>query len=115
QLDQVVGHPQLRARDRWRTIGTEHAPAEALLPPATFSDTEARMGDVPALGQHTRALLMESGLDAAAPDDAIRRGIAAVPVGDLGGGHDPGPGPEGWAWSEAMLADHRASTWPKRQ
>jgi crotonobetainyl-CoA:carnitine CoA-transferase CaiB-like acyl-CoA transferase len=76
QLDQVVGHPQLRARDRWRTIGTEHAPAEALLPPATFADTEARMGDVPALGQHTRALLLESGLDAAAADDAIGRGVA---------------------------------------
>jgi crotonobetainyl-CoA:carnitine CoA-transferase CaiB-like acyl-CoA transferase len=76
QLDQVVGHPQLRARDRWRTIGTEHAPAEALLPPATFSDTEARMGDVPALGQHTRALLLESGLDDEAADDAIRRGVA---------------------------------------
>ena len=81
QLDQVVGHPQLRARDRWRTIGTEHAPAEALLPPATFAGTEARMGDVPALGQHTRALLIESGLDDAAADDAIRRGVAAVPVG----------------------------------
>jgi crotonobetainyl-CoA:carnitine CoA-transferase CaiB-like acyl-CoA transferase len=83
QLDQVVEHPQLRARDRWRTIGTEHAPAEALLPPATFTDTEAPMGDVPALGQHTRALLMESGLDAAAADDAIRRNVArqaAVPV-----------------------------------
>ena len=79
QLDQVVGHPQLRARDRWRTIGTEHGPAEALLPPATFVGTEARMGDVPALGQHTRALLIESGLDAAAADDAIRRGVAAVP------------------------------------
>jgi crotonobetainyl-CoA:carnitine CoA-transferase CaiB-like acyl-CoA transferase len=76
QLDQVIEHPQLRARDRWRTIGTEHAPADALLPPATFTDTEARMGDVPALGQHTRALLMESGLDAAAADDAIRRGVA---------------------------------------
>ena len=76
QLDQVVGHPQLRARDRWRTIGTEHASAAALLPPATFSDTEARMGDVPALGQHTRALLLESGLDAAAAGDAIRRGVA---------------------------------------
>ncbi len=76
QLDQVVQHPQLRARDRWRTIGTEHAPAEALLPPATFSDAEPRMGDVPALGQHTRALLLESGLDDAAADDAIRRGVA---------------------------------------
>ena len=83
QLDQVVGHPQLRARDRWRTIGTEHGPAEALLPPATFAGTQARMGDVPALGQHTRALLIESGLDAAAADDAIRRGVAAVPELDV--------------------------------
>ncbi len=29
---------------------------DALLPPVTFTDTEAPMGDVPALGQHTRAL-----------------------------------------------------------
>ena len=87
QLGQVVEHPQLRARDRWRTIGTEHAPTEALLPPATFTDTEARMGDVPALGQHTRALLMESGLDTGAADDAIRRNVArqaAIPVTDSG-------------------------------
>jgi itaconate CoA-transferase len=76
ELDQVVKHPQLRSRDRWRTITTEHAPVEALLPPATFADTEARMGDVPSLGQHTRALLIESGMDAATADDAIGRGIA---------------------------------------
>jgi itaconate CoA-transferase len=76
ELDQVAQHAQLRARDRWRTVGTEHAPVEALLPPATFSDVEARMGDVPALGQHTHALLVESGLDAATADDAIGRGIA---------------------------------------
>jgi crotonobetainyl-CoA:carnitine CoA-transferase CaiB-like acyl-CoA transferase len=76
QLDQVVEHPQLRARDRWRTIGTEHGPAGALLPPATFAGTEARMGDVPALGQQTRALLLESGLDDAAADDTLRRGVA---------------------------------------
>ncbi len=34
------------------------------------------MGDVPALGQHTRALLLESGLDDAAADDTLRRGVA---------------------------------------
>ncbi|WP_344865419.1 CaiB/BaiF CoA-transferase family protein [Amycolatopsis ultiminotia] len=72
-VDDVVAHPQLRARDRWRTIGTEHARVEALLPPVTFADVEARMGDVPALGAHTRALLEESGVDA---DDYLRRGIA---------------------------------------
>lgn len=55
-------HPQLRARDRWRRIGTEHAEVEALLPPATFADHEAPMRDVPALGQHTRAILTALGL-----------------------------------------------------
>jgi crotonobetainyl-CoA:carnitine CoA-transferase CaiB-like acyl-CoA transferase len=81
ELDQVVKHPQLRSRERWRTIRTEHAPVEALLPPATFADTEARMGDVPALGQHTRALLIESGMDATTADDAISRGIARQALG----------------------------------
>jgi crotonobetainyl-CoA:carnitine CoA-transferase CaiB-like acyl-CoA transferase len=75
-LDAVVDHPQLAARERWRTIGTEHAPAQALLPPITFADVEAPMGDVPALGQHTEALLVESGLDAETAHDLIGRGVA---------------------------------------
>jgi itaconate CoA-transferase len=75
-LDDVVDHPQLRARDRWRTIGSEHAAVPALLPPATFADVEASMGDVPALGEHTQALLEESGLDAEAARDLIARGLA---------------------------------------
>ena len=75
QLAQVVDHPQLRARDRWRTIRTEHADVPALLPPATFDDIEARMGDVPALGQHTLALLREAGLDDAAAQDAVGRQV----------------------------------------
>jgi len=76
QLDQVLDHPQLRQRDRWRTIGTENARTEALLPPATFADVEARMGDVPALGQHTHALLVESGLGPSDADDVVSRGVA---------------------------------------
>ncbi|WP_338889298.1 CaiB/BaiF CoA-transferase family protein [Rhodococcus sovatensis] len=76
QMDQVVAHPQLVERDRWRTVGTEHATAQALLPPATFADHEAPMGDVPALGQHTRALLMESGKDSDEADRMLSQGIA---------------------------------------
>ncbi len=33
----------------------------ALLPPFTFTDFEAVMGDVPALGQHTDQVLAELG------------------------------------------------------
>ncbi|MBM7368631.1 CaiB/BaiF CoA transferase family protein [Gordonia hydrophobica] len=65
QLSDVADHPQLAARDRWRTVGTEFAPVKALLPPATFRDAAAAMGDVPALGQHTAALLAELGYSAA--------------------------------------------------
>jgi len=75
-LDQVLDHPQLRQRDRWRTVGTEYAPTVALLPPATFADVEARMGDVPALGEHTHSLLLESGMDPEAADDALTQRIA---------------------------------------
>jgi crotonobetainyl-CoA:carnitine CoA-transferase CaiB-like acyl-CoA transferase len=75
-VDQVIEHPQLRARDRWRTIQTEHGSTAALLPPATFADGELPMGGVPALGQHTRALLIESGLTAGAADDLVSQGIA---------------------------------------
>ena len=46
------------------------------LPPITFADVEAPMGDVPALGQHTEALLVESGLDAETAQDLIGRGVA---------------------------------------
>jgi itaconate CoA-transferase len=54
---------------------------QALLPPATFADIEAHMGDVPALGQHTQSLLLESGLDAPAADDVIGRGVALQATG----------------------------------
>jgi itaconate CoA-transferase len=60
-----AAHPQLAARDRWRHIGTPGGPVRALLPPVTVTGREAAMGDVPALGQHTAAILAELGL---APD-----------------------------------------------
>ena len=41
ELDQVIEHPQLRARDRWRTIQTEHGPTAALLPPASCRRRES--------------------------------------------------------------------------
>ena len=57
----VWEHVQFTARDRWREIGTPAGPVRALLPPFTFTDVEAAMGDVPALGQHTDAVLRELG------------------------------------------------------
>ncbi|MGW5325863.1 CaiB/BaiF CoA transferase family protein [Streptomyces sp. NPDC004014] len=62
-LHELAGHPQLAARDRWRQVGTPAGPLKALLPPLTLpGGEEARMGDVPALGQHTEALLRAVGM-----------------------------------------------------
>jgi crotonobetainyl-CoA:carnitine CoA-transferase CaiB-like acyl-CoA transferase len=57
-------HVQFAARDKWREINTEVGPVRAMLPPFTFTDEEAVMGDVPALGQHTEQILGELGYGA---------------------------------------------------
>jgi len=62
----VWNHEQFAARDKWREVGTAEGPVRALLPPFTFTDQEAVMGDVPSLGQHTDDVLRELGYDAAA-------------------------------------------------
>ncbi|MEO8546260.1 MAG: CaiB/BaiF CoA-transferase family protein [Burkholderiaceae bacterium] len=57
-------HPQLRARARWRSVDTERGPIAALIPPGFASADAPRMDPVPALGQHTEAILGELGLSA---------------------------------------------------
>ncbi|WP_137149723.1 CaiB/BaiF CoA-transferase family protein [Mycolicibacterium sp. CR10] len=58
---EVVAHPQLAARDRWRTVATPHGDIQALRPPPVISGFEQPMGAVPGLGQHTDAVLGELG------------------------------------------------------
>jgi len=57
----VWNHAQFAARERWREVNTPNGAIRALLPPFTFTDQEAVMGDVPALGQHTDEVLRELG------------------------------------------------------
>jgi itaconate CoA-transferase len=54
-------HPQLKARDRWREVDTPAGPIPALLPPGSWQHAAPRMGAVPALGQHTDAILGQQG------------------------------------------------------
>ena len=58
----VWSHPQLKARERWRSISTPSGPLQALLPPAQHSTFEYRMDAVPAVGEHTDAIMWELGL-----------------------------------------------------
>ena len=64
-MHEVWAHPQLKARGRWREIGSPAGPLPALLPPGSWNDGAPRMDPVPALGEHTDALLAELGVDAA--------------------------------------------------
>jgi itaconate CoA-transferase len=62
---EVVVHPQLSARDRWRQVGSPKGDIPALLPPPVISGFEPPMGAVPGLGEHTDAVLGELGLTVA--------------------------------------------------
>jgi crotonobetainyl-CoA:carnitine CoA-transferase CaiB-like acyl-CoA transferase len=75
-VDDFVHHPVLAARDRWRPVGTPAGPIEALLPPATLAGVEARMDPVPAVGEHTDAILRE--LDYGDADIAALRADGVV-------------------------------------
>ncbi|MBL8394842.1 MAG: CoA transferase [Candidatus Accumulibacter sp.] len=68
-MREVWQHPQLAARRRWTEVETPAGPVPALLPPGTMSSFTPRMDAVPALGQHTEAILAELGCG----QDAIER------------------------------------------
>ncbi|MFF1545742.1 CaiB/BaiF CoA transferase family protein [Streptomyces sp. NPDC058291] len=77
-LHELAGHPQLAARARWREVGTPVGPLRALLPPITLpGGAEAPMGDVPALGEHTEALLRAVGMTDEEIAALRRDGVAA--------------------------------------
>jgi itaconate CoA-transferase len=65
-MHEVWQHPQLAARGRWTEVATPAGPIPALLPPSSNSGFTPRMDAVPALGQHTEAILGELGCDATA-------------------------------------------------
>lgn len=56
-----LDHPVLAARGRRREVAVPGATVEALLPPADLAGLPARMDPVPAVGEHTEAILTELG------------------------------------------------------
>jgi crotonobetainyl-CoA:carnitine CoA-transferase CaiB-like acyl-CoA transferase len=72
---QLWQHPVLVGRDRWHEIQTPGGPAGALAPPAALAGVDPLIGDVPALGSHSRKILRELGYSAQATDDLIAKGV----------------------------------------
>jgi itaconate CoA-transferase len=72
----VLEHEQLTERGRWRTVQTPVGEILATLPPPVFRGWEPPMNPVPALGEHTDAVLAELGFG---PDEVARlRAVGAV-------------------------------------
>jgi len=68
----VWAHPQLEARRRWRTVASPAGPLAALEPPGL---SDARMGAVPGVGEHSAAILRELGYTDAQIADLAERGV----------------------------------------
>jgi itaconate CoA-transferase len=62
-------HPQLRARERWRKVGSPAGSLHTLLPPVVMYGAEPLMAPVPEVGEHTDGILAELGYD----EEAVAR------------------------------------------
>lgn len=69
-------HEQLKARKRWTEVDTPNGAIAALLPPGLNSSYDYRMDPIPAVGQHTDAILKELGM--AESDIASMRASRAI-------------------------------------
>ena len=65
-MHEVWSHAQLHARRRQVEVDSPVGSVKAMLPPGVPEDFEPRMDPIPAIGQHTDAILTEIGYDAQA-------------------------------------------------
>ena len=74
-VGEFLSHPQLQTRDRWRQVESPAGPLRALLPPFNLEGEVVPMGPVPALGEHSDAVLAEVGFDAATRAEWRNKGM----------------------------------------
>jgi itaconate CoA-transferase len=60
-MHELWDHAQLRARNRWASVASPVGEVKAPLPPGVSTAWNPRMDAIPALGEHTRAILAELG------------------------------------------------------
>jgi len=58
----LLSHPLLEERGRWRQVETPGGPIQATLPPVIWEGVEPAMGAVPGLGEHSARIKEEFGL-----------------------------------------------------
>ncbi|BBX18179.1 hypothetical protein MDUV_30390 [Mycolicibacterium duvalii] len=76
-VEQLAHHPVLTGRDRWRRVRTPGGDADAMAPPVALGGVEPLMGDVPALGAHSRTIPRELGCSPEAIDGIFGAGVTS--------------------------------------
>jgi itaconate CoA-transferase len=74
-MEEVRRHPQFAARRRFREVESPVGPIPMLLPPCNHDGFAPRMDPIPALGEHTEAVLGELGFS---PEEVRRFRAAGV-------------------------------------
>lgn len=75
-MRQVWEHAQLAARNRWVEVDTPNGKILAMRPPGMPEEFNARMDPIPAVGEHTEAILAEIGFSR--PDIARLKAAQAI-------------------------------------
>jgi itaconate CoA-transferase len=74
-VQELIAHPQLASRGRWREVDSPAGLVRMLKPPFNFDGIEVPMGPIPSIGEHTDAILEELGIASETVADWRARGI----------------------------------------
>ena len=74
-VQELIDHPQLAARNRWREVASATGPVRMLVPPFNFEGMDIPMGPIPAVGEHTDTILEELGISRATVAEWRSQGI----------------------------------------
>jgi itaconate CoA-transferase len=77
-MEEFWRHPQLVARERWSKVPSPGGSIDALKPPFNLSGFEPRMDAVPAVGAHTRSVLIDLGYTNTEVDRLAAQGAVQV-------------------------------------
>ncbi|ORA11276.1 formyl-CoA transferase [Mycobacterium arosiense ATCC BAA-1401 = DSM 45069] len=80
QVADVLSHPQLTERHRWVAVGSPVGPISALLPPFDSEQWTIRTDSVPALGEHSAAVLSWLGYPEPVIDELTAAGLVGTPT-----------------------------------
>lgn len=77
--EEVLSHPQLAARERWRDVDSPVGPLRSLLPPPVSPGWDLRMDRIPDVGEDTESILRELGREQSAIDRLVADGVVGLP------------------------------------